>query len=1707
MVVRVAGTIRRYTNNTGPVHAEPIPNREVSVRSVRFSALLTLCVAVSSFATVFAPLTDRDLVDRSDAIVVGTVTARSAHLGTGGYVYTDYQLAVEEVLKGTVERGQAVTISEIGGELDGRITFIDASATYQNGEQVLTFLRQRPDGSFYTSGMTRGVFTFGRNIGGEPIVVRDLAGEAPDEPVRLRDGFITFIRQSVRGETSTASYVSATPESTVRASFVPTTFGNAKNYAITTTSGQPFRWLCGSPTASPCTKSFTYTNGTVPSAATNGAAAWTNDPVALITLNVVSGTGTTNEDDCKNVITIGALPSDPRCDAAIACTLGAGGSTGCTAIPGTHSYDGDTWISITDADIIITPGKETSAVFAHEMGHAIGLRHSNQGTPFSSSAVMNSVITTSSLQQWDKDAVDSIYGPGPQAPPCQPVTTATVCCSRVINSGSSTTLTASNDGDAPYNFQWYQGKSFDTSKPVGTNSSSFPTGPITTATDFWVKVTNCLSPAGAPGGTANSQSVTITPQSGNTCNQPAINQQPSSQSIGSGTTTTLNVSVSGTAPFSYQWYEGTFPDTSKPVATTASFTTPALTQQTSYWVRVTNACGQVDSQTAVITIIGTCTAPQFVVQPRGMTMNGPRQVALVATASGDAPMSYRWFRATAPNQQNEVAGLSPSDDRFVRQLYVDLLGAEPSGATAGILIGLLSGGSSKQSVALQVLTSAEYRSALVNDYYRDFLRRDANPGELGFFAPLILTSTDEEVAALILGSDEYYTGIAGGTSNGFVAQVFTDVLGRAPSSAELVTYGNLLTGGFSRSDVALLILRSTEARQSFLQQWFTTLLRRNATSAEVSSFVGALNGGQTAEQIMSSIIGSGEYNGWGSVLITDKLSSTTSYWVLAANTCGSQNSQTATVSVRSDCSTAGPPSVVTQPQNTSTITGVPVSIGVGVSGTGPFTFQWFEGNVGDTSRPVSGATNAQLQVLSNTVGTKTFWVRVANACSRTVNSSSATVTINCGAPTPKLFGDGSVRSGLAHTISWSGDNTLYSSFELQISNDSSFSNPNTQTLPAVQLPAGGLNVKSFTDVVDKDTRFYYRIRGKSACNGQFSEFAGPVTTLIVAPQPSNTATVVLNVGGNQTVGVVTQDLFIPGFSTSGKTGISATGSFTVTSDRDFVTIVPSSGPLPPQGTTVKVNIDASKIGIGSTQATLTIVANDGVGKTALGASRTTSTSVSASKTTPVASTPKDSNASPESLIVLAVGHGIGASGPFQSDVRITNTGTAQRNYLLTFTPAAVDGTKNGRQTTVTINSGETKALNDVVAAWFGAGSAGEPSLGTLEVRPLTTSGGGSSNSVSRATVASSLTYFVKENGATFGQYIPALPLSQFLAKNSNLKISLQQIQQNTASRTNIGLVEGSGQPATAELRLFDKNNNQIAATQVQLKPFEFLQRSLGDTFFGQNVNTDDARLEVKTLTDTGKISAYASVVENKTSDPTLVFPKFASQVNANRYVVPGVANLTGANNSNFHTDMRVFNGGASAVPVTMTFSGNGTAAPFNFTLQPGEVRSFNDVVKNTFGLNGAGGAIVATTQSNSSLVLTARTYSIAPDGGTFGQFIPGVTPAEGIGTADRPFQITQLEQSAAFRSNVGVVEVSGQPATVRLFLVNPNSAAAPTIDVALGPNQFVQLGNIFSQAFGASNSVYNGRVSAQVISGTGRISAYGSLIDNRSNDPAFIPPQ
>ena len=90
------------------------------------------------------------------------------------------------------------------------------------------------------------------------------------------------------------------------------------------------------------------------------------------------------------------------------------------------------------------------------------------------------------------------------------------------------------------------------------------------------------------------------------CRPPMIlslpGNQPASATADASGKATLKVIPNGSSGFRYQWYQGPTGSTLFPLsgATSQSFTTPAVTTPTDFWVRVSNACGSIDSATATV---------------------------------------------------------------------------------------------------------------------------------------------------------------------------------------------------------------------------------------------------------------------------------------------------------------------------------------------------------------------------------------------------------------------------------------------------------------------------------------------------------------------------------------------------------------------------------------------------------------------------------------------------------------------------------------------------------------------------------------------------------------------------------------------------------------------------------------------------------------------------------------------------------------------------------------------------------------------------------------------------------------------------------------------------------------------------------------------------------------------------------------------------
>jgi uncharacterized repeat protein (TIGR01451 family) len=687
---------------------------------------------------------------------------------------------------------------------------------------------------------------------------------------------------------------------------------------------------------------------------------------------------------------------------------------------------------------------------------------------------------------------------------------------------------------------------------------------------------------------------------------------------------------------------------------------------------------------------------------------------------------------------------------------------------------------------------------------------------------------------------------------------------------------------------------------------------------------------------------------------------------------------------------------------------------------------------------------------------------------------------------PAISAPGQISSGIALRVQWS-PSIGATAYQLQLGNTSDFEGAGIVTTNATQHSVTLVNNGTTPLALHARVR---AIDARCKPNAGVSPF-GPASVMFILPAASTEASVPLTSNG-----VATFSLPI-GAELAGQ-------SFTATVKEPWLSVTPGSGIVPVGGTTLTVRADTALLAVGAHLGAVYLTFESG-GSVRANATTFKIPTLSVSKVTPVTPAPK-STPPPDALIIPAVAHASGINAQFQSDVRVTNSSAQLLQYQLTFTPTGSSGLANARQTTFSIDPGRTIALDDILRTWFGTG--GDSVTGTLEVRPMTeaapvtppvTPFAGLTDLV---TFASSRTFNVTSNG-TFGQYIPAVPYANFVGLGSTV-LSLQQIAQSDLYRTNLGIVEGSGDAASLLVKVFGSDGQFLKEFPVNLAGGEHTQ--LNGFLTAQGVGPlTDGRVEISVIGGLGKVTAYASVLDNHTSDPLLVTPVPLSETGNTKWVVPGVADLNNGI-ANWQTDMRLFNAGTTDVEAALSFHSQSGGAPktASITIPAGQVRQFDKALASVFGINGDGGAIHIATETAARLVATARTYN-QTSGGTYGQFISGVTPNESTGVGSRPLQLLQVEETNRFRSNIGLAETTGKPVKLELSIVPPDAKVTIFTEVELQANEFRQIGSML-RSVGLADT-YNARVTVRAIEGEGRVTAYASVIDMLTNDPTFIPAQ
>jgi len=216
----------------------------------------------------------------------------------------------------------------------------------------------------------------------------------------------------------------------------------------------------------------------------------------------------------------------------------------------------------------------------------------------------------------------------------------------------------------------------------------------------------------------------------------------------------------------------------------------------------------------------------------------------------------------------------------------------------------------------------------------------------------------------------------------------------------------------------------------------------------------------------------------------------------------------------------------------------------------------------------------------------------------------------------------------------------------------------------------------------------------------------------------------------------------------------------------------------------------------------------------------------------------------------------GSVGAFRTDARIFNPSTTKDIVIHAYYLPVGNADNSAVQSIdVTIPKRQMVLYDDVVASLFHAGG-----LGAIRLRS-------DDDFVATSRIYAQTTATACQNAGTLGQFLEGDDVS----KASATGVLIQLKSTPSPFRTNIGAVNPNSTAAHVTWRLYDKNNALVATgSPVTMPPYAVIGPTNMTAGFFFNANGFDLSDSWVGFTSDQPIFAYASVVDNVTTDPTYI---------------------------------------------------------------------------------------------------------------------------------------------------------------------------------------------------------------------------------------------
>jgi alpha-tubulin suppressor-like RCC1 family protein len=566
-------------------------------------------------------------------------------------------------------------------------------------------------------------------------------------------------------------------------------------------------------------------------------------------------------------------------------------------------------------------------------------------------------------------------------------------------------------GPPPFSYQWFLGDSGDTSQPIpGATESSYTVPTPSTTLSHWVRITNDY-------GSAESAAVIAAEAE----TQPVITNTLSPQTVSYGENAIHIIEATGTGLF-YQWYTGEAGDTSHPIAgaTGPMLVTPPLFASTSVWVRVSNLSGPTDSPAVAVNVLegtpgklmasgindwgqlgdGTSTLRSTPVEVASDVVN------IALSNSHGLFTTVDGVFSVGRNVRGQLGDGTTTDRKSPFRVadgparvavgYSHSMFVKADGSLWGMGLNedaQLGDGGGYYSTSTPTCTESGVAQVQCGDSSTVILRTDGT-----VWRTVVPSSYSETPEWKQIGSG--VTTIHGGRDRYFLT-LDGSLWGRGEN-----IYGQI--GNGTTTSFGNPVVIANDYVQMAAGDSFSLLRKQDGTLWTTgSNFFGQLGDGTKTNRSSPGQVATGVADIAAGNTHSLFIKSDRSLWAVGHNNSGQLGDTTRTdkltpVKVADGISRVAAGSGYSwfidarasweqQPADTVVVVGNPASFSVSLSGPGPFIYQWYRGESGDTSHPIPDANSSEL-VISSAQSDGRYWIRVQNP-GGTLDSQAASLTV------------------------------------------------------------------------------------------------------------------------------------------------------------------------------------------------------------------------------------------------------------------------------------------------------------------------------------------------------------------------------------------------------------------------------------------------------------------------------------------------------------------------------------------------------------------------------------------------------------------------------------------------------------------------------------------------------------------------------------------